>query len=372
MLVPNQYFDIKIIKTNIEHYRSLGYDVQLKDIITVPAEHLTKGSHQEVQVECDCCKKIISREFKNYLACRKDGYDTCSDCKTVKYKETIYNKYGVNNIMEVPEVRDKIKNTLMERYNVTHNSQIDGFKEKTKKTWLKKYGVEHPFYLDEIKEKRTLTNLERYGSSCPLLNEDILKKKQDTIFERYGVENVSQIEDVKEKKRQASLKKYGVECTLQSNEIKERVRKTMLNRYGYEYVWQVPELRIKALETMSKNGTTPTSTQQINIYDMIKKRYPNTELNYPFNKFSLDIFLLFNDIKIDIEYDGWYWHQDSQRDRRRDEYLKSQGFKILRIRSGNKLPTEEQLFEAIDKLIDTDRKYTEIILDDWKEGEITA
>lgn len=176
MLVPNQYFDIKIIKTNIEHYRSLGYDVQLRDVITVPAEHLTKGS----------------------------------------------------------------------------------------------------------------------------------------------------------------------------------------------------QLRSKIFETMYKNGTVPTSTQQTDVYNIIKKRYSNVELNYPFNKFSLDIFLLYNNIKIDIEYDGWYWHQDSQRDRRRDEYLKSQGFKIFRIRSGKKLPTEEQLFETIDKLINTDRKYTEIKLDDWKEGEVTA
>lgn len=133
MLIPNQFFDIKIIKTNIEHYRSLGYNVQLKDIITVPTEHLTKGSHQEVQVECDYCGKKFPRIYKS-----------------------------------------------------------------------------------------------------------------------------------------------------------------------------------------------------------------------------------------------WYWHQDSQRDRRRDEHFKSKGWKVLRIKSGHKLPTEEQLFEAIDKLINTNRKYTEIKLDDWKEGKVTA
>ena len=39
MLITNQYFDIKITKKNIEHYKSLGYNVKLKDISNVPAEH---------------------------------------------------------------------------------------------------------------------------------------------------------------------------------------------------------------------------------------------------------------------------------------------------------------------------------------------
>ena len=38
----------------------------------------------------------------------------------------------------------------------------------------------------------------------------------------------------------------------------------------------------------------------------------------------------------------------------------------------HQLPTNEQLFETINKLIYTDRKYIEIVLDDWKEGGVTA
>ena len=43
--------------------------------------------------------------------------------------------------------------------------------------------------------------------------------------------------------------------------------------------------------------------------------------------------------KIIIEYDGWIWHGSKKiqiRDRRRDEYLKSIGWKILRIKSNKK------------------------------------
>ena len=59
---------------------------------------------------------------------------------------------------------------------------------------------------------------------------------------------------------------------------------------------------------------------------MLEEIYPDyfSELNYVLSSLFLDIILIVNDeIKIDIEYDGNYWHKDSQKDRRRDEYVKS-------------------------------------------------
>lgn len=366
MLVPNQYFDIKIIKTNIEHYTKLGYNVQLKDIIKVPVEHLTKGSHQLVNVECDICKSIISKEYKNYLNQRMYGFDCCKKCSNEKIKMTVYNKYGVFNAMDSQIVREKIKNDVREKYGCDYYFQTDDFKHKTRETLLNKYGVENPAQSDIVKKKIADTNIKKYGHICPLNNSDIQEKSKLTILEHYGVTSVSQAEEIKEKKRLKSIEKYGVEYVSQCEAIKEKIKKTMLERYGYEYVLQVPELKEKMFKTMSTNNSVPTSKQQISLYNILLKKYNNVEMNYPFSKCCLDIFISVNDIKIDVEYDGWYWHQDEQKDIKRDKFLQQNGFKVLRIRSGRKLPTEEQLFEAIDKLINTDKKFTEIILDDWK------
>ena len=98
---------------------------------------------------------------------------------------------------------------------------------------------------------------------------------------------------------------------------------------------------------------------------MIQKKYPDAVLNYPFSTCFLDIFVCIDDIKIDIEYDCKFFH-NKQRDIKRDKYLQSQGFKTLRIRSGHLLPTEKELFNAIDYLVDTDHIFKEIILSDWK------
>lgn len=366
MLVPNQYFDIKIIKTNIEHYTKLGYDVRLKDVIKVPAEHLTKGSHQLVDVECDICKKIIHREYRRYLINHTYGYNTCSNCSNEKTKKTVFERYGVYSITDSPIFKEKVKQTCLKKYGCEHYSQTDDFKQKFKNSCLERYGVESPAQSDIVKKKIASTNIEKYGHICPLNNDNIREKSKATILEHYGVDSVSQAEEIKEKKRLKSIEKYGVGNISQSEEIKEKKKQTMLNHYGYEYVLQVPEFKEKMFKTMSTNNSVPTSKQQMSLYKMLLKKYNDVEMNYPFSKCCLDIFISIDDIKIDVEYDGWYWHQDEQKDIKRDKFLQQNGFKVLRIRSGHKLPTEEQLFEAINKLIETDRKFTEIILDDWK------
>jgi len=72
--------------------------------------------------------------------------------------------------------------------------------------------------------------------------------------------------------------------------------------------------------------------------------------------------------KIIIEYDGWIWHGSKKiqiRDRRRDEYLKSIGWKILRIKSNKKIPNKIQIDNSLAVLRNNKHTYTEIILDDW-------
>ena len=64
-----------------------------------------------------------------------------------------------------------------------------------------------------------------------------------------------------------------------------------------------------------------------------------------------------------VEYDGKYWHQDEQTDRRRDEYVKSQGYKVIRIIGNRQIPSKEILTLSIQKLIENNLAFTKIILD---------
>lgn len=166
-------------------------------------------------------------------------------------------------------------------------------------------------------------------------------KIKNTWMKKYGYENVFQSDYAKEKSKQTCLKKYGTEFACQSDEVKEIIAKGLYN-----------------------NQSCKTSKQQLKICEILKELYDNCELNYPYSRLSLDCYININDCKIDVEYDGWYWHKNKQEyDRKRDEFLKNNGYKILRIKAMHKVPTKEQLQNAIDYLVKGNHSYTEIILD---------
>lgn len=346
MLAPNQLIRVKITRRNCEHYRNIGYDVQCKDIIMVPPEHLTVGSHDPVLVICDICGELMTREYKTYVTHRKYGFDACIKCKTQKFKITNTERYGCENPMQSDEVREKAKITMLDKYGVESPAQSEKIREKMRSTTLCRYGVEYAAQSDVVKEQM-----------------------KNTCIDRYGVTHFSQTQKYKEKMATTCQERYGADTPFQSSDILQKARQTLRDRYGVENPIQIPEVREKVRQSLMENGTGKASKQQIQLYEIVKKKYPDAILNYPFSTCSLDVFICVNNIKIDIEYDGWYWHQDKQTDIRRDKFLQSCGLKTLRIRSGAMLPTERELFDAIDYLVNAEHRFKEIILSDWKEKE---
>lgn len=400
MLILPQLVKVKIASRNKKHYVDLGYNVKKGDTIITDVTKLTKGSHVITKCLCDNCGCIIERQYKEYLHNHdyENNKDYCNKCKIIKSRNTSFKKYGVDNPMKSDIVKENLKKSLTEKYGTYKISSLPEVREKIKQTNLKKYGVENPMQSDEIREKAKNTCVKKYGLESslqlPVTREkmkeymklhfdEMAEKRKNTNLNKYGCVNPFENEIVKEKIKSTILDKYGVEYASQSDEIKEKVKNTVMERYGVKSSLQLPKTREKMNEyfnahkdeiiqkrmtTLKKFNGIPTSSQQIAIYEILKEQYENVELNYVFNRFSLDIALFLYDKKIDIEYDGWYWHQDKEKDRRRDEIVKSQDWCVLRIKSGIKLPTMEQMVEKINLIIQNNVKYAEIILDDWKEA----
>ncbi len=61
--------------------------------------------------------------------------------------------------------------------------------DKTRKTLLEKYGVDNVAKIKEIKEKTKQTNLLKYGVTSPGKNEDIKNKQRATLKRKYGNTN---------------------------------------------------------------------------------------------------------------------------------------------------------------------------------------
>ena len=124
---------VKIGGKNIKHYRSLGYDIKLYDQIEVPVEHLSDGSHYKVLIQCDYCERTFLKTYKSLLLERKKSYgekDCCENCIHIKTKETMINKYNVENCMSLDSTVEKLENTFMQKYGVQWNMMNEEIKNK--------------------------------------------------------------------------------------------------------------------------------------------------------------------------------------------------------------------------------------------------
>lgn len=174
--------------------------------------------------------------------------------------------------------------------------------------------------------------------------------------------------EIKEKAKKTCILRYGSDNPMKNKDILEKAQSTNFKKYGFKTSALNEQVRSKMQATLKRNDNVATSSQQKEIFKMVSEIYPNykCELNYILSSLFLDVYLDYEGTKIDIEYDGSYWHQNKKKDFARDCVVKSNGYKVLRIRSGKLIPSKEQLTESIEKLKNSDYTFTQIILSDWK------
>lgn len=185
------------------------------------------------------------------------------------------------------------------------------------------------------------------------VKEIIQQHRENTFIKKYGVNNPSLDSNVVEKIAQTMLDRYGVRNSSQVEEFKRKQEETMLRLYGERKALQVPQFQEKFVKTMTEGQKVKTSKQQKACYNMLLEHNYDVQLNYPVSVCSLDVLITLDDgTKIDFEYDGTFWHDKGQKtqDRRRDEFLKKQGYKIFRLESDRGIPKWETLLEGINKL----------------------
>lgn len=205
------------------------------------------------------------------------------------------------------------------------------------------------------------TNMDLYDVKNSFQRKEPQEKAKATVMARYGVEYVTQNKEMS--KRAADGQKNMSESA--KKERYEKTKKTVRERYGVDFVLQLDKTRKGLFKVRSSE-----SSQQRRVFEILLEKYgeKNVFSNYFESKLSLDILVVFDGIKIDVEYDSWYWHNKSD-DRRRDEFLKSRGYKILRIKSSRLIPDAEVLFSKLETLVAGTNSFSKIILADWNEEE---
>lgn len=293
MLIENQKVETTWNPFTMKYYQSKGYVYTGKGTkLIVDIKDLSTGSNAIVKVICDFCGKEYTKSYKKYLVQHKNG-DCCQECLGKKSSKVL------SEIYTKEEWKNLIGDSLELKYGVRNPAQIDGIFDKIKQTNLSRYGVENVLLLDENKEK--------------------------------AYKNMW-LEDAKHKRIQTNLERYGTEWGLSN-----------------------PDIRRKIAKSYMEHGTVPTSKQQYNLYQLLSAYYSNCQLNYAYDKYLLDCVISINNMMIDIEYDGFYWHQfKHDKDEIRDNFLINQGWKILRIVSSRSIPAIEEIQEKLLTLTSTD------------------
>ena len=356
MIVENRKFKVQITASNIEKYRE-KYNCKLHDIIEVEVHELSDSSEIMINVICDVCNKELKKSYKDYnRSIKNGGYFSCSrKCSNEKKKQTCLEKYGVDNVSKDKTIRDKaitnikkyfrenqvvekIKKTKKLRYKDENYNNI----AKYKQTCIEKYGVDSVLKLKSIREKIKKTCLERYNKDTYLHCEDFknkeykpkynLEKYKQTCIEKYGYDHFSKTEEsinrmkennplsdkrVLEKSINTKLKKrmekysdkytildirdgiYIMECDNNKNHIFEIEYNNFRNRKKYNTIICT---QCNPINNFNESGKELEFKQMFNNckYDII---FNSRNI---INPYELDIFI--PELNVAFEFNGMYWH----------------------------------------------------------------
>ena len=204
---------------------------------------------------------VCGKEFK-IIPSRDDSVKTCSkDCRyklassnhdfdagVRTLRERLKEKYGVDNIMKLPGVVDKIKATNLKKYGKDYYTQTAQYKERVEQTSLKKYGVKHHAQSKSIIQKRIETCIKKYGRGNILASQYGKELSRKTIREKYGVEFISQCPEIK-RKMTANSRLSKLErriCDLFDNYNIEYIQHHFIsnNELSHEFDFYLPKYKI--------------------------------------------------------------------------------------------------------------------------------
>lgn len=316
------------------------------------------------------CSDGNYRKFDAYTTGYRTGCKLSHRCADVikdrreKQRQGWLEKYGVENVMALPEFQERTKQTNLAKYGVEHHSQNDEIKtktiashkarsveerqaslEKTRETNRKKFGTDHHMKNATQQDKVKTTNIERYGAPFPLQNSDCLSKMKETCK--------SQDRDtIQSKARDTMMSRYGVSAPSRMHispevlavlddrdrlleAIDGKTLDTIADELGLSTFTIVKYAKkYKINDTIKSPSNSAFELGVAALLDSMNVKYVMNTRNIIAPK-ELDFYL--PDHNLAIECGGLYWHSELSAGRtkfyHRDKYLacKTLGIDLLTI-----------------------------------------
>jgi hypothetical protein len=215
---------------------------------------LTELKGEEPKCKCGYCNErphFRRGKYSNYAVghnkhrwvetqyIKKFGQPKCSnkDCtNNVAFHRGVPNKYCSFSCHENKWNQEKVRKTVKEKYGVDNVFQLDEIKEKSSKTMLEKYGVEYGMMSEEIKIKYRVSNKNKYGVEFPQSLDWVKEKQSETLMKNHGVPHYSKTSEFREL---ASKNMCRYNANINNNHIIKKYKETELyyqSQYEYRFL----------------------------------------------------------------------------------------------------------------------------------------
>ena len=318
---------------------------------------------------CKVCGRPT--KFLNF----KSGYpiycsSKCSNSdpdKKETCRQTVINRYGVENVSKSSVVKDRICNTFKEKYGVEWVGQSKEVQAKQKATCIEKYGVPTPFQMDDFQEKSIQTCRKKYGTDYAVQSQEVKSKITASYIDKTGFSNPSYNPDVIDKRRETNFKNFDGKWFTQTDEMIQSNHELFLNRHkniigetDSTYIVSCEDNKCTLCESkafeIDKNVFVQRSSQstvicpiklplmgnaslaETELLDYIKSIYDGEIETGDRSIISpLELDIVIPDKHIAIEFNGVFWHSDFNprmcKTYHRDKSLKcrDKGYQLLHI-----------------------------------------
>ena len=304
--------------------------------------------------KCYICGKSVTKEVttlkfgynKNKIWEKDDiKHLTCDNKECIKtkqkeqFKQTCLEKYGVNNVWKLKEVKEKIAQTCLKKYGAIRGGNTITGRNKAKTTWLTKYGVTNPLKNKEIQKKLKNTCLQKYGETSftktkkyhDIIVKQNLKKFIDKIL-IYNDPEITFLNIINEKNSFSSIHDFW------NTKLHMHCKKCGNDFLGYPnfnnfYKFQT----YSSCQNCHPSFSASIYEKQITNFLKNISNNLNLELNSRniIKPYELDIYV--PNLKLAFEFDGVYWHSSAINDIQynyhlmKTELCEKQGIQLIHI-----------------------------------------
>lgn len=242
-------------------------------------DNLSKLDKEKIIVELIYGKGKVENSINRYI--KKEVSIKCLKNEGIdlsKYITLLGIKRTSKQERSTERYKNKIKNSIFEKYGVDNISKSEEYKKKKSETVMKNYGVKHNFLVKETKDKAKKGRKRTFNN--PELKKKMQEKCKQTCQDKYGVDNVAKDENIKQK----NAKKQKERCASMTIEEKRKMTEQARLSWNQQNSWVSKiELRIR------------------NILQKMKIKFKTNETLFNYN---YDI-VVGNTL---IEINGDFWH----------------------------------------------------------------